>query len=1194
MASRRAQWERLTGAAQAEAGDKVLVSKQKRTTTSTSRIMEAGRVVSVTQRVSVNAPAQINYPPPPPAHAPGSSDIPSDDPASSKDPIQSDDAVPKNANQDVEQTLELPPTDRTQFWDQFEKEKDHMADLLYHQHSSEGYGEACSSCLSGATATVRCSDCWHRVPTCEDCFIAAHSRMPTHWAEVWSLERGFTIRCDMSALCSKPHIQMGHASGQCPNSFADKLRHEFLIIDTNGIHSTRLRFCTCQGADTPVAQLMKANLFPATLTKPKTAFTFAVLKQYHIHHLESAESAYGFIAALRRLTDPFFFEDAADPYNQFRDVFKMWRILLAEKRYGHNHNIDSVLLDRPPGHLAVGCPTCPEQNVNTDRSVQWPRELRHLKQVRLTLDGNYHANHLIKHSDPNLVSYFEGRAFFPEPEPFELVMKGLGLDINEKPTCAYLKAVSKQETKKFIGCDISGIVNIQCPHVFIVSTVNLKGGEKFGLSDFGLVQGLRWRYLPLLKAPDRHDIRPPKVSSSSNSQPAMHPAPAVQPLHCLTPPPEPTPSLRPHTDKPDNVSTALSYDIICSWHVNVDDRMKEQYPDVYPFFENCQYTIPLLHIQNHKDNCTYLYSSAFAIGAGHFHGETAEHPWVYVNQFGGQGRQMSHGNRHDLYADVFNNWNWKKYINLPAQLFNELTRAKRHRLSKRNVFLGLCKLYHDKIAVWDLLDRQARTKDGNKEVMCVYRHNPSNIPSQAQVYEVLASMNKETLSSKATVPALIDRSIELVRLQQKIKQKLAFNKAHGELPSIQSDITTLRNRLERQLKSFRDLQLALFPHLEIVIQGAKSGETAPVEDQILYTPSYFDQKQRDLLRLTEAGNMERTLWEGAIYDVLSQLRTHIRYVSSLVSEKSANASGQGPKTRAMSKVQDAEFLRDYDMAVYSAGRACMLNLGLSPDDPHFPPMTIRSTFRKSTDAAPGLGTTYAPDGLIWTLSMGGDTRRLTFAPLINTQAVDEQDKVTTQSQQRPKRKNDVTAHNTNKKAKMAPPATDAPVPNEAQDSTSYSQAIPSNAQAQTGWIWRISPPHGVTSQQIEDWMSEGDRVQWFRAEAEMMRWQEEYELKLVEFVRAIRHYETMAAAWLRLSEALGNVEKEGKAAYARKTAARYREQARRCSSIFYKQAGFPDLIDEATVLEHVLNSREELRTLRAAAFSDRVSKDPSQ
>ncbi|KAH6905647.1 hypothetical protein BKA70DRAFT_1225358 [Coprinopsis sp. MPI-PUGE-AT-0042] len=100
----------------------------------------------------------------------------------------------------------------------------------------------------------------------------------------------------------------------------------------------------------------------------------------------------------------------------------------------------------------------------------------------------------------------------------------------------------------------------------------------------------------------------------------------------------------------------------------------------------------------------------------------------------------------------------------------------------------------------------------------------------------------------------------------------------------------------------------------------------------------------------------------------------------------------------------------------------------------------------------------------------------------------------------------------------------------------------------------------------------------------MMRWQEEYEQKLVEFVRAIRHYETMAAVWKSLSEASGNVEHTGKVNYARKTAARYRDQASRCSTIFSEQAGYPDLTDEAKVLEYATRSRQELRSLRDTAF----------
>jgi len=48
---------------------------------------------------------------------------------------------------------------------------------------------------------------------------------------------------------------------------------------------------------------MRAELFPATMNQPTTAFTFRVLRQFHLHHLEGKESAYDFIGALRRMSD---------------------------------------------------------------------------------------------------------------------------------------------------------------------------------------------------------------------------------------------------------------------------------------------------------------------------------------------------------------------------------------------------------------------------------------------------------------------------------------------------------------------------------------------------------------------------------------------------------------------------------------------------------------------------------------------------------------------------------------------------------------------------------------------------------------------------------------------------------------------------------------------------------------------------
>jgi len=77
-----------------------------------------------------------------------------------------------------------------------------------------------------------------------------------------------------------------------------------------------------------------------------------------------------------------------------------------------------------------------------------------------------------------------------------------------------------------------------------------------------------------------------------------------------------------------------------------------------------RYLVPLVHVQNHKDNCTYRYSSAYTPNAGHFHGETAEHTWAELNQIGTQTCQMNNGHRQDTLIDHSGDWNFKKLANM--------------------------------------------------------------------------------------------------------------------------------------------------------------------------------------------------------------------------------------------------------------------------------------------------------------------------------------------------------------------------------------------------------------------------------------------------------------------------------------------------------------------------------------------------
>jgi hypothetical protein len=108
----------------------------------------------------------------------------------------------------------------------------------------------------------------------------------------------------------------------------------------------------------------------------------------------------------------------------------------------------------------------------------------------------------------------------------------------------------------------------------------------------------------------------------------------------------------------------LSYDIACSYHVNAIKRFEKNFIDLVPSITSTRYLVPLVHIQNHKDNCTYRYSSAYTPNAGHFHGETAEHTWAELNQIGTQTRQMNNGNRQDTLIDHSSDWNFKKSANM--------------------------------------------------------------------------------------------------------------------------------------------------------------------------------------------------------------------------------------------------------------------------------------------------------------------------------------------------------------------------------------------------------------------------------------------------------------------------------------------------------------------------------------------------
>ncbi|KAJ3816224.1 hypothetical protein F5880DRAFT_1619604 [Lentinula raphanica] len=72
---------------------------------------------------------------------------------------------------------------------------------------------------------------------------------------------------------------------------------------------------------------------------------------------------------------------------------------------------------------------------------------------------------------------------------------------------------------------------------------------------------------------------------------------------------------------------------------------------------------------------------------------------------------------------------------------------------------------------------------------------------------------------------------------------------------------------------------------------------------------------------------------------------------------------------------------------------------------------------------------------------------------------------------------------------------------------------PSATETKEGWIWHHGSLKNMSPFELEKWEDKSDSVQWFRAEADMERWQEQLEIKHAEFLRLITSFTKHRDAW---------------------------------------------------------------------------------
>ncbi|SJL18668.1 uncharacterized protein ARMOST_22265 [Armillaria ostoyae] len=957
-----------------------------------------------------------------------------------------------------------------QFLEEYRRDADLLTACDMALNTDATLGQTC--CCGKGQIEVQCEDCPGYRATCRQCWIKKHSRYTWwHWALVWNREGDFFQRYDFSRVLEPaPVIQLGHHGDSCPNPTTPIL---LIHIHVNGIHTSCFGFCRCKALPEGLpykeevrhirwTQLMQARLFPASAKRAGTAFSYPADENVSTTASRGENNVFPY--------------DIPDASKQLRRAFHVWNLMKTQSRLGQSHGIDDVLTRRPPGNLVVWCTACPVPGFNMERGWETTsKRFMHLNQLNLGLDGNFHLNKLKKKPESDDVSLFQGRAYYPEEEKYKEYLR-VTPSSAEKSVCNNLKVVNTQNKRKFKTMEVTGVVNCACNHVCVFGTVDLHLGEQFRNTDAALLQALR---------------------------------------------------LRMHGQEKSDLAIMLSYDCNCAYNKNLSVCFQGvAFDGVRACLETMRYMIPDLHVQGHQDDCIYLYGSGYFECNGHNHGEGIEQYWALINALGAQIRQMNNGYRQDTLIIHHGDHNWKKTYTQGYRLVIETADAKYMYRKKRDFYdshSARCKeQYPEAFEEWQKVDRYHTFKDG-EDIVSPYRFRSKQFPSLKSVITKMATIATAT-------DELLKKKEELsLRKDEELSAADEKDEGNKSMPSARELLTRIRNEKTNPNETERDaidrerekLGTRIFqwyreaPNPEIADMWDKVFEmSAPVPETCkLLLPSAMSHALRQKMAFTDLVMEEYKLREGAAYDAIAEVRLRASTVAYMDETRQRDVKGQRHLTRSLRQLNDARNRLELGIQHYNAHRTAMKELGVH-DGSSFPlpELSMQDTYRKTRTRKRAMGDSRKMDGRIFgnvtkgsTLGKGAGSSERQTAEFVGTQITRKKAHVVRKKKTQAdsaKREDESSSNARREKSTAKKMKTSEDPPEDA-------------ATTEEGWIWnlyKIRHP-GMTDEEVEALEQEGDRVSFFRAEAERDRWLEQWEIKIAEFLRCIRSFDQYAVTW---------------------------------------------------------------------------------
>ncbi|KAF9493993.1 hypothetical protein BDN71DRAFT_1565991 [Pleurotus eryngii] len=318
----------------------------------------------------------------------------------------------------------------------------------------------------------QCVQCSDDHLFCQSCIVAHHMASPFHQVEHYNTS--FFKHCMLQSL--ELQLQLGHLFGEQCIKLSTAYADTFIVITSHGLMPVSIDFCDCAKAVAHDVQLLRSQLFPATVLTSRTAATFEVLRLFQMMSFNSKVSGYEFYQSLVRLTNNLGEPVLVSHYN------KGWlKILTFHHRTGISGASDSK--------CAVLCPACPHPGKNLPPDWEQADKLkRWIYALFLAINANFRLKRLSASNDARDPNLNQGSAYFVKEARYkDFLCQNCCNNSEETSTCNNYDAVKSASIRGGKGTTASGVGMIECSRHDMkrpVSVGDLQQGEQYVNMDY--------------------------------------------------------------------------------------------------------------------------------------------------------------------------------------------------------------------------------------------------------------------------------------------------------------------------------------------------------------------------------------------------------------------------------------------------------------------------------------------------------------------------------------------------------------------------------------------------------------------------------------------------------------------------------------------------------------------------------------